>query len=613
MDAQAVRDRMMTMLKVVHGGGLDPDAGKARPDQLVLPEDPAFVPSLMLPGLNLNLSALDITAVLETPRKTSTLLSSYLHQSSGSSQVLDKGIQLNLSSSQMGHSALGGFSLPSEMSSAKKGPLVELPAYLGEEEGVLLQPDFEFDAEGNIIELPASRNVDHMVMNETAEPNYDLEMAGANHDGLGVIQNQFEDLPIYDEDVRELVDNDINLALDGSPSDRWRKRGSESLAINEMCSTQQGAQMPPKKRRLRNVEVDDHPELRNSDLAQWNSEYMKNMAIATKVKENSKLITVARKNAALYVLGVGIAAVGLGLGASQTPHPLNVFSGSQLLSALTGTKTEGSQRKRNRSVASDSDSEGFGRNVRQRNGDEVGRGAGINQQGVPPFDDIEIGRHGPPSLQDDVSSQMPWNITASVYGSQRGSSVVGGYSGLSGPNSAFRPGQDLLIPSGRRGRLTSASPLAGRGTMRNASQGPFLHDEDLDMHTIGGIDMQSSASEMFPGQKIGMSSPAAPRDKLAEPQWFLNNLDQQSVNFLEYVKIRIEETPAAPMNDQNRGEITFTSLLPPVSSSRVVATQGFLHVLTLATNGALRVRQGVDVDSAKGCDDAGEIFLSMAG
>jgi len=29
-DTQAMHDRMRTMLKVVHGGGLDPDAGKAR-------------------------------------------------------------------------------------------------------------------------------------------------------------------------------------------------------------------------------------------------------------------------------------------------------------------------------------------------------------------------------------------------------------------------------------------------------------------------------------------------------------------------------------------------------------------------------------------------------
>lgn len=29
-DAQAIRDRMRTMLKVIQGNGLDPDAGKAR-------------------------------------------------------------------------------------------------------------------------------------------------------------------------------------------------------------------------------------------------------------------------------------------------------------------------------------------------------------------------------------------------------------------------------------------------------------------------------------------------------------------------------------------------------------------------------------------------------
>lgn len=153
-----------------------------RPEQLVLPEDPTFVPSLMLPGLNIDLSALEITSVLETPRKTSSFLSSYLNQSDRSSQFFNRRIQLDLSSSQIGPSAIGGFGLPSEMSSATKGPQVDLPAYLGDEEGVLLQPDFEFDAEGNIIELPVKGNAGHTVIDESHQDNHDIEMTGAIQD-----------------------------------------------------------------------------------------------------------------------------------------------------------------------------------------------------------------------------------------------------------------------------------------------------------------------------------------------------------------------------------------------------------------------------------------------
>lgn len=77
---------------------------------------------------------------------------------------------------------MGTFGLPSELSSATKGPQVDLPAYLGDEEGVLLQPDFEFDAEGNIIELPVNRNADPVVMDDTGKNDCDVEMTGANQD-----------------------------------------------------------------------------------------------------------------------------------------------------------------------------------------------------------------------------------------------------------------------------------------------------------------------------------------------------------------------------------------------------------------------------------------------
>ncbi|EEP81115.1 predicted protein [Uncinocarpus reesii 1704] len=588
------------MLKVVHGGNLDPDAGKARPDQLVLPEDPTFVPGLMLPGLNVDLSALDITTVLETPRKMSSLLSSYLHGSNKSS--FQREIQLQLSSSQVGTAAFG---LPSQISSAQKGPQVELPAYL-EEGGVLLQPDFEFDAEGNIIELPLKGNSDRIVIHETEEYN-DVEMTGANQARLTNMDraDEFEDLPMFDVGM--------DLPLGEPPSNQRHKVDDKPNDIDAVPPGQSEAHMPLKKRRLRNIEADDLPELRNSDLAQWNSDYAHNMACAVKMKKNNKLVTIAKRNAAFCVLGVGIAAVGLGLGASSVPHPLDIFSGTRLLSALTGKKIQGLRRKRDRSSANGSDTDEFERNVRQKTKDgEVGRWAGSENGEIVPFDDIEIGRHAPPSLQDDASLQMPWNVTASVHSSFRGSSIAGGHSGV---NSAFRPGSDALISgsfAGRRGRLTSASPLAGRGGMRNALLGLSLQeDEELGMDSFAGVDMESVVGDITREQNIGMSSPAAAREKHAEPHWFLSNLDQQTVNFLEYVKNRIADITNATTDGELHPEISFDCLLLPASSSRIVATQGFLHVLILATNGALRVRQDVDMGTARGCDDAGEIILSM--
>jgi hypothetical protein len=126
------------------------DVPENRRDQLVLPNDPAFLPESMLPGLNFDLSALEFPTNLETPRKSS-LLSSYIPGSSNDRAVEDR-LRLNISSSDIGGRAFGV--PPSAISSPTKDPEVDLPAFAGEEGGILLNPDFEFDEEGNIVELP---------------------------------------------------------------------------------------------------------------------------------------------------------------------------------------------------------------------------------------------------------------------------------------------------------------------------------------------------------------------------------------------------------------------------------------------------------------------------
>lgn len=148
------------------------------------------------------------------------------------------------------------------------------------------------------------------------------------------------------------------------------------------------------------MEVDEHPELGNCDLAQWNSQYAENMANAVKMKENGKLAAIAKKNAAFCVLGVGIAAVGLGLGVSRVPHPLNIFSGSRLLDALTGAKTEGAGRKRTHSAVSDGGYlDEIGRNIRQKSGNgEVERRASFDQDGSQLFNVSSKKLHPPQML-----------------------------------------------------------------------------------------------------------------------------------------------------------------------------------------------------------------------
>src|SRR5205809_2051022 len=108
----------------------------------------------MLPGLNLELPAMGISTDAETPHNSSLLWSQSL-QSSRSSHPSDEKFRLNISASQVTPGAAEGcFGSVSDISSmAKKGAQSEFPSVFGEECGLLLQPDFEFDGEGNIIEL----------------------------------------------------------------------------------------------------------------------------------------------------------------------------------------------------------------------------------------------------------------------------------------------------------------------------------------------------------------------------------------------------------------------------------------------------------------------------
>lgn len=148
--------------------------------------------------------------------------------------------------------------------------------------------------------------------------------------------------------------------------------------VIEASSEAPEAQQRLRKRSVKTLGFDDPPELRNSDLAQWNSEYAQNMALATKLKQNNRLITLAKKNAASWVMGERICC-DIGLGDSGFEHPLDMFSGEQMLATLTGNKISTTRRKRSRDAEDDVDSEGEARNVRMRGDweDEIGHGGAI--------------------------------------------------------------------------------------------------------------------------------------------------------------------------------------------------------------------------------------------
>ncbi|KAI5298230.1 hypothetical protein KEM55_003647, partial [Ascosphaera atra] len=170
-DIQSMRDRMRNVIRKAKRTALDPEAGQAKRDQLILPDDPSCTPNILIPGLDADVSALNIFLAPDAPAIRDFLSSQLQSTLNMPTSLSGQNLRLDLSSSDV-PSALGNLhlGLPSEMSSIQQGgqgqgqgQRVELPAELpgyAEEKGVLLENDFEFDEEGNIVELAGRKDGD---------------------------------------------------------------------------------------------------------------------------------------------------------------------------------------------------------------------------------------------------------------------------------------------------------------------------------------------------------------------------------------------------------------------------------------------------------------------
>lgn len=216
--------------------------------------------------------------------------------------------------------------------------------------------------------------------------------------------------------------------------------------------------------------------------------------------------------------------------------------------------------------------------------------------------DVELGLDAPPSLPDDASSQMPWNVTASLQGSVAGSSSVS------------RPFEGFDLSSrrysrglGRPGsRFSSASPLARRGLPQDL----FGHDSlsSLSLRDFGDFH-DDDIGHLLHG--AGSDGFAEPNDNAFESQITLASLDNNDRNFLTFLKIRVQNSKVGK-GSPGIQKIAFSELLPATSTSRAVATQALLHVLTLATKDVVQVSQGKRCKGAPYfIEDLDEIRLSI--
>lgn len=394
---------------------------------------------------------------------------------------------------------------------------------------------------------------------------------------------------------------------------------SSSTAPQEESSSE-FAEAPLRRRRRIPKELprDNITELRNADLAYWNNNYVANMVADHQAKLQRRTSKLSKKNARFWVYGSGIGDVGTSFGNLSFNSPLDIFAGDNLIQALTGIESPAAGQKRSREGESSQESGSEGRRVRSRNGEgEFGNGGLLPltddqdlailagevvllyfqfSNDAKSLQDIEFGREAQPALEDQ---SFPWNISAGL-GDSRPSSVTRGHRIPSSAGgfltSAGRPSSVSVVggvPGSidrRISRITSASPLVGRGPQRYSSL--ELHIDDDEDELLGGHDVSMSNAE----DEFQLYGPAAAvsTQVAAGSQWMRATLDQESNNFLEFVRTDIAakgtDTEEAPRS------VFFEDLLPASQHSKIVAAQAFHHMLALATKGFIDVQQ----DSAYG-------------
>ena len=184
-----------------------------------------------------------------------------------------------------------------------------------------------------------------------------------------------------------MVDDEGDTRPDNATTPRMQSTRPDDIAPGNEAENNQDIQevttyQAVRTRAPRVVPVDDQTALRNTELAQINNEYVQNMLAVLKQKQQNKLPAQAKKNAAFWVFGQGIASVGVGLGASHTLHPLCAFSGDEL-HALLSPEIKRKARKRGRRAGDndeESGSDSDGRRVRARGESEEQIGRGENGQ-----------------------------------------------------------------------------------------------------------------------------------------------------------------------------------------------------------------------------------------
>jgi hypothetical protein len=336
--------------------------------------------------------------------------------------------------------------------------------------------------------------------------------------------------------------------------------------------------MAPQRRKMRApkvIQLDRTIELRNRDLLAMNSGYKDRMKDEWKRIAVGKNTAQAKKNADYWLLGKGIGGVGNPIGRGGIKGPLaDMWCGDSLYLMLTGKDrvTKGTKRE------SDEEAEPStpDRRVRPRLDNDAPAFREGDDTIMQNYDELEVGREAQKALED-VSSAMPWNVSASI----RGSSVARAAGSIAG-----LPGSAAGSRTRRGSRMISASPLIGRDVLSGAGDG--LSSDPAPFNDYGDLPEEEDF-ELY-GAAAAVDTQTA-----GNSQWQKAVLDRESNNFLDFISNAINDKRVTAQADvldvDDITDIELEELLPVENNSRTVAAQALLHVLTLGTKHLIRATQ----------------------
>lgn len=602
-------------------------------------DDPAFLADI--PALDFDLT---FDNVLNIDSQHS-LVSSVRSRSGSGTQLGSQGSQNNMLEIQIPSSVprgTPGYQLPPMPfgSSAHKTPsaagygagmTIMSNSYDEDGMGLLDELDFEFDADGGMVEGNAEERA-RVRSGAAGHPFRNYAGVGrADSAASDRVRQEHEDALVGRLDRIELnldEDGDINMMqmeedlvlpdADAFQPQPRQKATSEDLPseISEVPTSEMAeVAVPIKKKRakaaLKKAITDTEAiSYRNADFKSWQENYADNMASQRDAKRNNAIKNHAKANAGVFLFGNGIGNIGrlITSVSNGSSHPLAWLQGDMLRNLITGEPTPPAfreqARKRRLSVSSTVEADEEARKRRHSDEDPEAQRGHEDKEMIQPLDDdlallgledsAEMGRDAPTPLAEHQSSAMPWNVSSSLKSFRAGDLSLPRQRGV-------RASSIVSHRAGPPSRVSVQSPLVGRGRLlsdfedirRDESPSPPERGRN---HITGTSD---NAILALDEDEFEMHGPAAAVDTqtAGNSQWLAEALETESYNFLEFVKnttteIEIDEEITEIEREEYRTWVGFEKMFPPnQGTTKIVAAQAFYHVLSLATKNLLGVKQ----------------------